>query len=87
MNQDLTPKAVDALRTQYVEAAAAHGRATHDGDSRVANEAWRVIVDTAAALLRYGPRGEDALRSLTEDGDTAVRVWAATETLFFDAPI
>ena len=67
----------------YSEAAAAHSRATVDGDSKSANDAHDRLATIYRELRDEGQR--ERLLPLLDCADTGVRVWAAAHALEFAA--
>ena len=77
MTTDLDPRAA-----AYAEAAALHGRATIDGDSKTANAAHDRLAAVYRELRDQGRR--QLLLPLLTHRDASVRVWAAAHALEFD---
>jgi hypothetical protein len=74
---DLDPRA-----EIYARAAASHGRATIDGDYKMANAAHDLLTAVYRELREQGQR--QLLLPLLTHGDAAVRVWAAAHALEFE---
>jgi hypothetical protein len=71
----------DPRVSAYAGAAAAHGRATVEGDSKRANDAHDRLAAVYRELRDEGQRGR--LLPLLSHADVAVRVWAAAHALEF----
>ena len=71
----------DLRVSAYAEAAAAHGRATVEGDSKSANDAHDRLAAVYRELRDEGQR--ERLLPLLNHGDVAVRAWAAAHALEF----
>ena len=65
------------------EAAAAHGKASWEGDYRTANRQYHVAVATYSELRRRGTEAQKAILPLLHHDDANVRVWAAVRALEF----
>jgi len=68
---------------KYAHAAAAHGRATVEGDYKTANKQYTILVDVYRMLRSRGPEAQRAVLTLLEHGDPHVRCWAASHALEF----
>jgi len=71
----------DRTVTKYAAAAALHGKATHEGDSDLANRSYEELASIYRSLRERGER--DRLLPLLEHADPAVRGWAAAHALEF----
>jgi hypothetical protein len=71
----------DPRLNAYVEAAAAHGRATVEGDSKSANHAHGRLAAVYRELRDEEQR--ERLLPLLNHADVAVRAWAAAHALEF----
>jgi hypothetical protein len=71
----------DPRVSAYVEASAAHGRATVEGDSKSANDAHDRLAAVYRELRDEGQR--ERLLPLLNHADVAVRAWAAAHALEF----
>ena len=78
-------KNVARLIEEYAEAAAAHGKASSDGDYKKANRNHDIIADVRCELMERGDEGKTALLDLLTHPDPSVRTWAAAHSLQFDA--
>lgn len=74
---------IETLLARYAEAAEAHGKATEAGRSRVANEAYEVIVTIYRELRRRGLDAQRKLLTLLDHPDPGVRGWAGSHVLDF----
>lgn len=66
---------------QYVEAAAAHGSHTKDGNAGACNRAYDRVILAVKALSKLPDRGEAGLLDLVDHPDESVQAWAATHLL------
>ena len=71
----------NGLVARYASAAALHGKATHHGDSDLANRSYEQLANIYRSLRERGER--ERLIPLLEDADPAVRSWAASHALEF----
>lgn len=71
----------DQLVSKYAAAAARHGRATHEGNSDLANRSYDELANIYRLLREQGER--ERLLALLADADPAVRGWAASHALEF----
>jgi len=74
---------VDELVSAYAEAAAIHGRASGEGDHRLANEQHDVVTDVYRELRVRGHEAQRALLALLDHPDRSVRSWAGAHALEF----
>ena len=70
----------------YRETALAHAKATGEGRHRVANRNYELLTALARELSSRDAVAKQALLDMLQDGELAVRVWAATHTLKMAAP-
>lgn len=81
MGDDLTSASLEELVGRYASAAAAHAKASEQGDYAVANPQH----DAVAAVYRElrNRKEREALLPLLQAGDLGVRGWAASHALEF----
>jgi hypothetical protein len=77
---------LDELVRIYSDAAVAHGHATQEGDSEVANLSAGTIADVYRELRRRGTSAQSALLPLLDSDETSIRMWVAAHSLEF-APL
>jgi hypothetical protein len=81
VGNDLATASVDELVDRYASAAAAHAKASEQGDHAVANPQHDVV---AAVYRELRDRNErEALLPLLQIDDPGVRGWAASHALEF----
>jgi hypothetical protein len=74
---------LDALISEYRNAALAHGSATEAGNHRLANAAHDRVASVYRVLHRQGDPAIRRLLDLLTDPEPAVRLWAASHGLEF----
>jgi hypothetical protein len=74
---------VDELVATYAEAAAAHGRASAEGDHRTANAEQERLAAAYRELRSRGPEAQRALLALLDHPAPEVRSWAGAHALEF----
>lgn len=72
------------LRTNYVNAARAHGEATEAGDADAANRAHDQLAQALSELRQSPDRGRTILAELLTHEDPHVGCWAGTHLLPVD---
>lgn len=75
---------IHELSAIYEDAAAIHGQATRDGNSRTANAQYKRIIVVWNELRRRGDDGRAALSRLMGSSNPHVRGWAASHVLEFE---
>jgi hypothetical protein len=84
MNRREIKKAdVAELVTAYIEAAAAHGRASAEGDYKTANPRANELIAIYHELRARGPEVQAALLPLLDSDDPHVRLSVAAHALEF----
>lgn len=79
----LSEATVDELVSIYAEAAAAHGRASADGDHVTANAEHDRLADAYRELRHRGADAQRPLLALLDHRDPGVRSWAGAHALEF----
>lgn len=73
----------EALLSLYAEAAAEHGKASHEGDFKTVNQQHAILATVYRELRSRGRESQLALLPLLRHQDTYVRGWAASHALEF----
>jgi hypothetical protein len=81
VSDDLKTVPTEQLVERYVNAAAAHARASEQGDYVVANPQHEIVATIYRELRER--REREALLPLLQADDPAVRAWAASHALEF----
>jgi hypothetical protein len=82
-SKGLTDATVKELVSTYVEAAAAQGRASAEGDDRTANAHHDRLADAYRELRARGREAQGAILALLDHPDPHVRSWAGAHALEF----
>lgn len=81
------PDLIENLIGRYITAAVAHGEASENANSRLANRSYHKKIKALHALDRASPEGRKVLRRLYSHPDAAVRSSAAAHLLHEDGEI
>ena len=79
----LSEATVDQLVAIYGEAAAAHGRASSEGDYETANEQHDILAAAYRELRERGSEAQQRMLTLLDHRDAGVRSWAGAHSLEF----
>jgi hypothetical protein len=74
---------VEDLLRSYSQAAAAHGKATEEGDHKTANKMANMVSSVYSELRRRGAEAQRALLPLLHNENPGVRLWVASHALEF----
>ena len=71
---------LDAVK-KYKECSHAHGEASKQGDYKITNKNYYLLIEAYLIIKSYGEEGEKLLIDLFNDENDSVRCWAATHSL------